>query len=82
MLERRRQLDQDLLDEMWEGVYVMNPGPSSGHADIQAQVLWLPQERKVDWLSLQPDGRYEPIERSSLVELSAAELGAGLDWPD
>ena len=24
LLERRRQLGQDLLDEVWEGVYVMN----------------------------------------------------------
>jgi hypothetical protein len=28
LLERRRQLGQDLLDEMWEGVYHMNPAPA------------------------------------------------------
>lgn len=34
LLERRRQLGQDVLDEVWEGVYVMNPAPSEGHADV------------------------------------------------
>ena len=31
LLERRRELGQDLLDEVWEGVYHMNPAPSEGH---------------------------------------------------
>ena len=146
------------MDEVWEGVYVMNPAPHDRHADVQAQLLVLlaeparaaglrargplnlgnpddyrvpdaalrrpgpscayvptaalvvevvspgddtwkkldfyaehrvdellivdPQERKVAWLRLEGDGRYEPVERSGLIELSAAELAARLDWPD
>src|SRR5438876_367493 len=38
LLERRRALGQDLLDEVWEGVYVMNPAPAEGHADIAQQL--------------------------------------------
>jgi Uma2 family endonuclease len=38
LLERRRELGQDLLDEVWEGVYVMNPAPSEGHADVAQQL--------------------------------------------
>jgi hypothetical protein len=33
-----RALGQDLLDEVWEGVYVMNPAPAEGHADIVQQL--------------------------------------------
>jgi Uma2 family endonuclease len=38
LLERRRALGQDLLDEVWEGVYVINPAPAEGHADIAQQL--------------------------------------------
>jgi Uma2 family endonuclease len=38
LLERRRQLGQDLLDEVWEGVYVMNPAPAARHAYIAQQL--------------------------------------------
>ena len=31
LLERRRQLGQDRYDEVWDGVYVMNPAPSYEH---------------------------------------------------
>ncbi len=41
LLERRRELGQDLLDEVWEGVYVMNPAPSEGHADVAQQLAEL-----------------------------------------
>ena len=41
LLERRRELGQDLLDEVWEGVYVMNPAPAEGHADIAQQLAEL-----------------------------------------
>ena len=39
LLERRRQLGQDLFDEVWEGVLHMNPAPSGRHARIEAQLL-------------------------------------------
>ncbi|MBV9337298.1 MAG: Uma2 family endonuclease [Solirubrobacterales bacterium] len=41
LLARRRELGQDLLDEVWEGVYVMNPAPSEGHADVAQQLAEL-----------------------------------------
>jgi len=41
LLERRRMLGQDLLDEVWEGVYHMNPAPAGRHADIVQQIAEL-----------------------------------------
>jgi Uma2 family endonuclease len=41
LLERRRRLGQDLLDEVWEGVYHMNPAPHSRHVAIQQQLAVL-----------------------------------------
>jgi Uma2 family endonuclease len=38
LLERRRRLGQDLLDEMWEGIYHMNPAPNRRHAYVVQQV--------------------------------------------
>jgi Uma2 family endonuclease len=159
LLERRRRLGQDLLDEVWEGVYHMNPAPHSRHSDIQQQLAVLldrparqaglrprlgifnlgepndyrvpdggllrpggeavylpaaalvveivspnddtwdklcfyanravdellivdPQERRVHWLGLGPDGEYQPLEISGLIELGAAELADQIDWPE
>ncbi len=39
-----------------------------------------PQERAVHWLGLRGSD-YEPIERSSLIDLGAAELAERIDWP-
>jgi Uma2 family endonuclease len=41
LLERRRQLGQDLLDEVWEGVYHLNPAPAARHAEIVQQIAEL-----------------------------------------
>ncbi len=41
LLERRRELGQDLLDEVWEGVYHMNPAPHRSHAYIAQQLAEL-----------------------------------------
>ena len=41
LLERRHRLGQDLLDEVWEGVYHMNPALHSRHAAIQQQLAEL-----------------------------------------
>ena len=38
LLERRRALGQDLLDEVWEGVYHMNPAPHQRHAHVAQQL--------------------------------------------
>ena len=157
LLERRRRLGQDVLDEVWEGVYHMNPAPHRSHAYIVQQVaemlgppareaglvpmmsifnlgepddyrvpdgaLFEPgpdavyvstaalvlevvspddetweklgfhtahavdellivdsQKRTVSWLGLEA-GEYKPLERSWLIELSAAELAERIDWP-
>ena len=39
-----------------------------------------PAERAVTWLGL-GDGEYQPIPRSALIELGAAEVAERLDWP-
>lgn len=41
LLERRRRLGQDLLDEVWNGVYHMNPAPHSRHSQVQQQLAEL-----------------------------------------
>ncbi len=41
LLERRRRLDLDRHDEMWEGVLHMAPAPRTAHADIQQQLAEL-----------------------------------------
>ena len=38
------------------------------------------EKRAVDWLRLAGE-RYEPAERSGLIELGRAELGRQIDWP-
>ncbi len=41
LIDRRRRLGQDLLDEVWEGVLHMNPAPHSRHANVQQQLAVL-----------------------------------------
>lgn len=41
LLERRRALGQDRLDEVWEGVYHMNPSPHPRHGQIAQQLAEL-----------------------------------------
>lgn len=41
LLERRKRLDQDRHDEVWEGVYHMAPAPRNAHTDIQQQLVEL-----------------------------------------
>ena len=41
LLERRHRLGQDLLDEVWEGVYHVNPAPHSRHVNVQQQLAEL-----------------------------------------
>lgn len=37
-LERRRALGQDRLDEVWEGVYHVAPGPTGAHAVVGGEL--------------------------------------------
>lgn len=41
LLERRHRLGQDLPDEVWEGIYHMNPAPNRRHAYMVQQVAEL-----------------------------------------
>jgi Uma2 family endonuclease len=61
-------------DESWEKL----PFYAAHHVD--EVVLVDPQRRKVDWLGLDADGGYKPIECSGLIELGASELNAQIDW--
>jgi hypothetical protein len=62
-------------DESWQKL----PFYAAHHVD---EVLILdPDTHQVHWLALTADERYEPIERSALIELGAAELAQRIDWP-
>jgi Putative restriction endonuclease len=39
MLDERRRLDQDRLDEVWQGEYHMNPWPNRRHAILEIEFL-------------------------------------------
>jgi Uma2 family endonuclease len=41
LIERRRRVGQDLLDEVWEGVLHMNPAPHGRHLAVQQQLAEL-----------------------------------------
>jgi Uma2 family endonuclease len=60
-------------EETWEKL-----GFYAAH-DVDEILIVDPDRCWVDWLSLAGD-RYEPIERSALIELGAAELGRRIDW--
>ncbi len=50
----------------------------AAHA-VSELVIVDPEARTVDWRVLR-DGAYEPVERSTVIDLSAAELHAQIDW--
>ncbi len=41
-----------------------------------------PEQRRVDWLVLRPDGQYCSVERSTLISLGPDELAERIDWPE
>jgi Uma2 family endonuclease len=41
LMERRRQLDVDRFDEVWDGVLHVNPAPSFEHSNITHQMMML-----------------------------------------
>ena len=48
LLERRRRLGQDLMDEVWNGVYHLNPAPHRQHANVVqqlAEILGVPARK-------------------------------------
>jgi hypothetical protein len=40
-----------------------------------------PDERIVRWLALR-EGEYRPVERSTVIDLSAQEMADRIDWPN
>ena len=63
-------------------VEVLSPGDETFNAVHHVDELLIvdPAARTADWLAL-TENAYEPVERSRLIELSAAELAARIDWP-
>jgi Uma2 family endonuclease len=69
-------------------VEIVSPGDDSWNKlpfyaahNVDELLIVDPQEHRVHWLGLRADGDYRPIERSTLVELGAAELAERIDWP-
>jgi Uma2 family endonuclease len=48
--------------------------------DVDEVLIIDPAERSVDWLGLNR-GEYQPIERSTLIDLGPIELAEQVDWP-
>lgn len=51
LLERRRQLGQDRYDEVWDGVYVMNPPRATSISGWPSSwpCSWIPSRGRWDW---------------------------------
>ena len=64
-LGRRRELGQDLFDEVWEGEYVVVPGPSPAHALLDQQIAFL---------------FHEPARQAGLVGAGPFNIGVGDDY--
>ena len=61
-------------DESWEKL------PFYARQGVDEVLIVDPHTRDVHWLALS-EGRFEPIERSTLVDLGPADLAARIDWP-
>jgi Uma2 family endonuclease len=87
-----RALHRDAADRLWHPtvalvVEIVSPGDESwrklgfyAEHDVAEVLIVDPQERRVHWLGLAGE-RYEPRERSGLIELGPEELGRLIDWP-
>lgn len=62
-------------DEAWEKL------PFYAERGVEELLFIDPAERSASWLALR-DGEYHPVERSDVIDLSAAELAQQIDWPD
>ena len=68
-------------------VEIVSPGhqtldklPFYAAHDVDELVIVDPQQRTVDWLALKA-GEYRAVQRSSLIDVAAAELVERIDWP-
>jgi Uma2 family endonuclease len=62
-------------DETWEKL------PFYAEHGVDELLIVDPRARSVTWLALQAGG-YRPVDRSALIDVRAAELGEGIEWPD
>ena len=62
-------------DDTWEKLPFY-----AGH-DVEELAIVDPRQRSVSWLALGADGQNGDVERSGLIDLSAAELAEQLEWP-
>jgi len=84
---RRRRVDAAYYRTAALVVEVVSPGDETWHKlafyaahNVDELLIVNPEERTVDWLALR-EGRYEPTDRSRLVELGPADVAAQIDWP-
>ena len=63
-------------DDTWEKV------PFYAAHGVDELLIVEPHGRGVHWLALSPEGEYAATQRSSLIELSPAELAQCLAWPE
>ncbi len=68
-------------------IEILSPGDESqrklpfyAKRAVDEVLLVDPVERTVQWLALS-GGEYQPVERSGLIDLGAAELAARIEWP-
>ena len=61
-------------DETWQKL------PFYALHHVQEVLVVDPDTHKVDWLAL-TGGRYDPIERSRLIDIGPAQLATQIDWP-
>ena len=62
-------------DESWDKL----PFYAARHVD--ELLIVEPAQRAVHWLALDDHGQYQPVQRSRLIDLSAAGVAEQLDWP-
>jgi Uma2 family endonuclease len=86
-------LHRDWTDRVWYPaaalvVEIVSPGDESyrkfdfyASHGVEEVVIVDPADRAVHSFVLAGEGRYEPAERSGLLEVGAAELAQQLDWP-
>ena len=48
---------------------------------VQELLIVDPDRRTSQWLTLGPDGNYRQAQGSAVIDLTAAELEARIDWP-
>jgi len=86
-------LHRDFTDRVWYStaalvVEIVSPGDESykkfdfyASHGVEEVVIVDPGEHAVRWFALAGGGRYEPSERSALLNVGAAELEQQLEWP-